>query len=105
MSAPRHDREPGARRKAYSKPKNARRDAALSARAALALTWVPPGMSYRQRRALVKFLDSKMVQFAHAGERAAAADMQELRRDVLASWNTPVIPSVTLTVVREETAT
>lgn len=104
MSAPRYHREPGQRRKPYSRPRNARRDAVLSARAALALTWVPPFPRYGEMRRLAAFLDRQRVRFAAAGEREAAVEMQRLRYDVLASWNKPAIQSVTVDAAREETA-
>src|SRR5689334_6516463 len=81
MTAPRHDRD-GARRKPYSKPRNARRDAVLSERAARALSW-QGALGTAERLRLARVLDRHRVRFAAAGDREAAAEMQRLRRDVL----------------------
>lgn len=82
MTSPKHDRD-GARRKPYAKPRNARRDAIMSARAAKALSWQAP-LTTVERLRLARMLDRHRVRFMMlAHDLQAAGEMQQLRRDVL----------------------
>lgn len=80
MTAPQHDRE-GRPRKAYSKPRNRRRDMVLSQRAARARSWQEP-LTHVERMRLSRKLDTWRAAFWFRGERQSAAEMQQLRRDL-----------------------